>query len=424
MSRSLDQQIRRHVTAAVEASPMAPDFASIADRGGSGGPPRRRPRVVTLLASAALVVVTAGAAAVVGVAVTRGSKGGDHTTGVTTHTRQRLPVVDVAATPKGWVPVDFGMAQISVPHDWNLYYEPPCFSGGQGPGWVLVGMVQGKPTPRPGVACLSGPVDPKAPHAAIEPDDAPGLPTRTHERRIVVNGITAYEHLGAVAAATTTPSLYFYIPRLGSELVVSRADAMRVLHTLTWSPRAVVLASGHPSPAPKTWKTVSTRLANVTLSFKVPPSWPTKDTAWPYGLCEPTPTWGLRRAKDSVTFSTDSTYLPVACSGTMGRSASSPPSNWLRVDENMTNRVALNLGLVFPVATSKNCFDVHRIRLCPATSPSGSVLFMKTRVTHLLGGVATVRQPVIISLGLGGTGLVARDILDSIRVHTASSSVG
>jgi hypothetical protein len=29
--------------------------------------------------------------------------------------RTGLPVVDTAVTPRGWVPVDFGLAQISVP---------------------------------------------------------------------------------------------------------------------------------------------------------------------------------------------------------------------------------------------------------------------------------------------------------------------
>jgi hypothetical protein len=33
-----------------------------------------------------------------------------------------LPVVEIAATPKGWVPVDYGAAQISVPASFGVYY--------------------------------------------------------------------------------------------------------------------------------------------------------------------------------------------------------------------------------------------------------------------------------------------------------------
>ena len=49
------------------------------------------------------------------------------TTSTTAPLRKAPPAivvaVDTAATPRGWVPVDFGLAQISVPANW--WYDSP-----------------------------------------------------------------------------------------------------------------------------------------------------------------------------------------------------------------------------------------------------------------------------------------------------------
>ena len=58
--------------------------------------------------------------------------------GTTTKPSTKLPVVDVSATPAGWVPVDYGDAQVSVPKSFFVYYpETPCESVAMS-GWVFV----------------------------------------------------------------------------------------------------------------------------------------------------------------------------------------------------------------------------------------------------------------------------------------------
>ena len=45
------------------------------------------------------------------------------TTAAVATPRTPLPVVDTAATPKGWVPVDYGDAQVSVPASFSVVYS-------------------------------------------------------------------------------------------------------------------------------------------------------------------------------------------------------------------------------------------------------------------------------------------------------------
>jgi hypothetical protein len=99
-------------------------------------------------------------------------------------------------------------------------------------------------------------------------------------------------------------------------------------------------------------------------------------------------------------------------------------SNWLRVDEMLPSTWMRDVELVFPAATSKSCFEIHSTRLCPATSPTGSILFLETWVNAQAGGSAPSKHLVVISLGLGGNGQVARQVLDSIRESTTPSEIG
>lgn len=68
---------------------------------------------------------------------------GSTTTSVPTVTTLPSLVADV--TPPGWVPVDFGDAQISVPADWSLNYTDMGSGPGcplpQATGWLNVGVL-------------------------------------------------------------------------------------------------------------------------------------------------------------------------------------------------------------------------------------------------------------------------------------------
>ena len=51
------------------------------------------------------------------------------------------PAVDLAATPKGWVPVDYGDAQVSVPAKWKVAYRSPACASAIAPGELFVNPV-------------------------------------------------------------------------------------------------------------------------------------------------------------------------------------------------------------------------------------------------------------------------------------------
>jgi hypothetical protein len=79
-------------------------------------------RSITALVLGILVIIGVGVALV-------------SSTGTPGTTSQPALVADV--TPPGWVPVDFGNAQVSVPADWNITYNEQCAIP-VGPGTIYV----------------------------------------------------------------------------------------------------------------------------------------------------------------------------------------------------------------------------------------------------------------------------------------------
>ena len=57
---------------------------------------------------------------------------------------------------------------------------------------------------------------------------------------------------------------------------------------------------------------------------------------------------------------------------------------------------------------SEDCLSIHGLKVCPATSPAYSILVLKVNVPGR-------SKPVIVSIGLAGSGMVARTILYSLR---------
>ena len=166
-------------------------------------------------------------------------------------TAKALPAVDLSATPAGWVPVAFGNAQISVPAAWwVLYNSYPCPTGSP-PGEVFVNPPPGgfacplEIAPGPSTTVSFGP--PRSPHSTVL-----GHPE-------VINGILVYPY-------PTGPQSSYLVPSLGVEITVDGPLGQRVLHTLTWSPRSVVLAPGSSPAIPSSWRYVSF----AGLRFSVP----------------------------------------------------------------------------------------------------------------------------------------------------------
>ena len=162
------------------------------------------------------------------------------------------PAVARGTTPPGWLPVDFGDAQVSVPADWGLVSngESACL---QAAGAVILGNGSwcpptvadaGSPSPRMVSLRTIGP----------RPPDGYGSPS------LVVDGIPVY-----------TPGVapVYEIPLLHVSLSFTGDVPQQVLASLTYSPRAVVLAPDGPTAVPPGWRRV--RFAGIRLA--VPPTW-------------------------------------------------------------------------------------------------------------------------------------------------------
>lgn len=138
--------------------------------------------------------------------------------------RPPFPGVDTKVTPCGWIPVDYGDAQLSVPSDWVVDIGP-CPGPGSGTLYLH--------DPEPGNFCQLEPADLN--QAWIYPLSSP-LPS--HEVPTVINGIDTYSPIGGYPAVGG-----YAVPSLQIEVEAEGSVANEVLETLTCSPRTVVLAA-------------------------------------------------------------------------------------------------------------------------------------------------------------------------------------
>ena len=300
-------------------------------------------------------------------------------------TAKALPAVDLSATPAGWVQVAFGNAQVSVPAAWwVLYNSPPCPTGSPR-GEVFVNPLPGvfhcpaETAPGPSTMVRFGP--PTSPHSTVL-----GHPE-------VINGISVYPY-------PTGPQSSYLVPSLGVDITVDGSLGQRVLHTLTWSPRSVVLAPGSSPAIPSSWQQVSF----AGLRFSVPAGWPISRTSGAAsGLGNPCETPGVAFFASGVTLSTDTHLLPPnACAVGAYSNAPQLPMDGVQVDSG--SHLQFHVTLSF----SAHCLDLHGLTACPATSPAYSILVLRVNVPGR-------SKPVFVSIGLAGNGMVARTTLCSLR---------
>lgn len=286
-----------------------------------------------------------------------------------------LPSVDLSATPKGWIPVDYGDAQISVPPSWGVLYHPPECGHTEGfRGVVLV-------DPRPN-HCVPPPPQ-EEPTNEIEL--FPYAPGNLAKQPRLINGIPVY----------AMGSNWYDVPSLGISVYFDGNLGGRVLNTLTRSPRDVVLGPSGPSTAPPSWQ----RLSFSGVQVSAPSSWPVTRTDW--GECGQSV---LSIPALAVTFSNDIHAPP--CAFTAGKTPLvERPSNGLRID--------VGPQAVAPASVATKCLDLNGLRACPATDSPYSVLVLKVAVP----GRST---PLIVSIGLAGNGAIARTILYSLRPASAN----
>ena len=208
----------------------------------------REPVLSGLHGSMTTMKLRALAMVVIAVALTVFTSSQTFATTTVPTTAKALPAVDLSATPAGWVPVAFGDAQVSVPAAWWVLYNSfPCPTGSP-PGEVFVNPPPGgfacplEIAPGPSTTVRFGP--PTSPHSTVL-----GHPE-------VINGIFVYPY-------PTGPQSSYLVPSLGVEITVDGPLGQRVLHTLTWSPRSVVLAPGSSPAIPSSWQSGDLRRAAV-----------------------------------------------------------------------------------------------------------------------------------------------------------------
>jgi hypothetical protein len=275
------------------------------------------------------------------------------------------------------VPVAYGLAQILVPSSWWVSYGT-ALCDPQPPGAVEVGRITNAPTCPP--AASRRPMS----TATLLP-----LSTAIHPtgREIRVNGIRVF-----VAASSPTFTAY-EVPALGVEISATGSLATAVLATMTYSPRAVVLADGPVSSVPSTWKWVS--FAGV--RFATPNTWEQRTTP-DYGPgCEPRGTY----LPSGITLSTDERLVVLFCPA-VGLLPASVPVGGVEVDA-LASKV-----LPTPTGPSTHCMHIHGLIACPYSTPASNVLYIRVSGPHL-------PHPVMFEIGLAANGAVARTLLGSLQ---------
>jgi hypothetical protein len=276
----------------------------------------------------------------------------------------RAEAVDLAATPRGWVPVDYADAQVSVPFSWNIW--DGCAPSRQG-SVFLTGV-----SPIEKVVCTGA-----ADLVEIAPlsDSARG-PYR------VINGITAYGIHGV-----------WNVPSLGVQVSVVGPLGASVLNTLTHSPRSVATRSPTAPAIPAHWH----RVVYGGLSLAVPASWPVEQTSqWAPG-CTPR----------NVSLSSTAVFLD---SGTTERLEFCPPTSTPLLTT-PKDGLFIDPGPYGPLpqtAQVRSCLHLNGLTACPATADVYGVLVMAVHSTSRT-------RTVTVEIGLAGDGTVARTILDSMR---------
>jgi hypothetical protein len=383
-------------------------------------------RTAQLSIVATSLVLVAALSATVALAVTQGSgrivrPSARPTTTLANKTAARSVVVDRAATPPGWTPVAYGLAQISLPEfpraptkrvtfpggrQWGVDYQwersSVTCSRAQSHGyWAYVGLDSGN--------CAEAVVESPYPTVMFGPIAYPrtgrGRPSARHQQ---INGIDVL---------VLTYGRYvrdYVVPSVGVSLLLSGASTLAIAETLTYSPRAVVLDGG-PVVVPAasgsaggalvphagvrySWR----RVAFAGLTAVVPSSWTTNETriaGYGYGVsvCS---YHGVAFDSPHVVLSTDQVSgLDVSCYG---------PSNATPQVPISSDGLAINSGPLEPtLSMSTACRSIGRLRVCVERQPDFSILVLGVLVPG-------INKPVEVSIGLSDANDVGRVILASL----------
>jgi hypothetical protein len=303
-------------------------------------------------------------------------------------------VVDGAATPARWVPVDYGDAQLSVPADWYVTLDG-CEAPNAPGTMMLQRPSSAATTPGQGSPC---PIDtaPGAGSSGVKVGPIEMSGRFTNPPPVVINGIVV-DIAGETACAASGPCPTWYVvPSLGVEIVDDEnlGDRTPVIDTLTHSPRAVALASGSVPPVRAGWHLVSFG----GISVRVPAQWSVQELSnWTTGCG-----FEFVMNESGVTFDRGSTSILPSCpSQSLGGQPTQVPKDGLLIDPGM-------YGPVLPDTAFGTCLNIHELSVCPSVSDPYGIL---VAAVHLPGRA----QPVAVEIGLAGTGVTARGMLYSLR---------
>ena len=272
--------------------------------------------------------------------------------------------------------MDFDDVQLSVPASWT----------------VLAGGEQACDTAQTGVLilgrgswCPPGSGEEAAPHTTIvtlRPSRTPLLGKQAPT--LVVNGLSVY-------APDISP--VYFIPALGAELTFSRPLQPGILHSITYSPRAVALASTASvlPTVPTGWRSISFR----GVRFAVPPSWSVHRAAHAPACSSDT---ALSHAGVTLASGPE---LAVPCPSPL--SAPRPQVTGVEVD-------GFSSGQVVGTSDRPSCVfpkQLHDLQACVEAQPALGELIVQLAAAGM--------RPVTVKIGLFGDGRTGRDILYSFR---------
>ena len=327
------------------------------------------------------------AAAVIGLVSTalaspRATAAASSTAGISRIGQPVGPLTDASVTPKGWSPVAYESAQLSVPGSWLVESPQQLFCGmPQISGMIFVGVTPGFPK---SFGC-----DVPANLAWILP--AGKLPKGISQRKPTarIDGIPVYR---VPSAKGTT---VYLVPELGVRVGARGKPAARVLATLTRSPLSVVLRRGPAArvPAGWTWREFGG------VRFATPRSWSLqREDQW--STCGT----GL---EPSTLLLIDATKPPLAlpCPYLIPSATADQAQPGLTV---VTGKyAATSVGESYA-----SCRPRGDVRICRSTvtgqgGPVGGVLILSvSRPKH---------ATTFFLLGLSGSGASARAVFDSVR---------
>ena len=288
-------------------------------------------------------------------------------------TKSVLPSVDLAGTPTGWVPVDYGDVQLSIPSTWGRITDG---SEACGPWHGVVTLGSGEWCPP---SMNAHQVEP--PTVSIRTVPSPNVSDEGPPGHI--NGLAIY--------APGLPQLYI-VPKLHASLLLTSQVPPQVLKSLTYSPRAVALATGPSLTVPSDWR----RISYGGIRFAAPKEWSVQHLthAPPCATDIVLPVAGVVLAAKQE--------LPIGCAMPLAELSPVAQVAGVEVDDFQLQGTPLP-----PRSQCVGPSEVNGLTLCIETSPAyGELVAQVWSPDHL---------PVTVKIGLSAEGLTDRTVLYSMQ---------